>query len=85
MKNWIWQCVRYLGFGRSPSTDITISRETAEYLTILLGQSKWGDREIRRRAASELGQVVKSLPNSNACFSKALENECGFCGRRNSK
>lgn len=64
------------------STSVVLSYETAEYLTCLTGQTRWGDRDRRRKVNEELGQAVKKMTNAQDCFSKIAEDQCPQCGKR---
>ena len=49
---------------------VTISFETAEYLSVLMGQNNWGNQERRGRAAHELGHAMqgRQMTRSLECF-----------------
>jgi hypothetical protein len=54
----------------NPRLQITISLETAEYLSVLVGQTNWGNKIRRRRACADLADALGNnrLVNSFECF-----------------
>lgn len=59
-----------MGDEKKPS--VTISWETAEYLSVLVGQTLWGSRSRRRKAGAELGEAMRghTMDRSQECFNE---------------
>jgi hypothetical protein len=53
-----------------PEEPVTIDFETAEFLSILVGQTNWGNQERRARAGAKLAAALgtRKLVNSAECF-----------------
>lgn len=51
---------------------VSISFETAEYLSILVGQNVWGNEKRRGKAANELAKAMGARPMTNSleCFGR---------------
>jgi len=55
--------------------NIIISRKTAEFLMILIGQNSWGNQKRRAEAAWELAQALgtEKMTTSSDCFDPNFE------------
>lgn len=54
---------------------VTISFETAEYLSVMVGQNLWGNPERRRKACHDLGFAMqgRQMTRSLECFQTEKE------------